>query len=99
MEKPFPYDEKSVSKLMKKDPIRAINKIITLLNSDLDLSELKETLSDWSNDKGVALSVIMQSLRLSLIGRLYGPDLFAVCAILGKDVSLKRVKDFKNYLS
>ena len=99
LEKPFPYDEKSVSKLMKKDPIRAINKIITLLNSDLDLSELKQALSDWSNDKGVALSVIMQSLRLSLIGRLYGPDLFAVCAILGKDVSLKRVKDFKNYLS
>jgi hypothetical protein len=40
----------------------------------------------------------MQSLRLCLIGDLTGPDVFAVCSVLGKGVILKRVKNFINHI-
>ena len=41
----------------------------------------------------------MQSLRLGLVGRLTGPDVFDVCTLLGKDVSLKRVQRLLKHLS
>ncbi len=41
----------------------------------------------------------MQTLRLAIIGQLSGPDLFKVCALLGKDVSLKRVQRLLKHLS
>ena len=41
----------------------------------------------------------MQSLRLSFVGRLTGPDVFDICTLLGKDVSLKRVQRLLKHLS
>ena len=40
----------------------------------------------------------MQSLRLSFVGRLTGPDVFDICTLLGKDVSL-RVQRLLKHLS
>jgi glutamyl-tRNA synthetase len=96
---PYPYDEKSLSKLKEKNPGSALNKIIELLERKKSAHSIKEELFVWAREKDVPLGVIMQSFRLSLVGRLTGPDLFDICALLGKDVSLRRVKDFLNHLN
>jgi len=96
---PYPYDEKSLSKLKEKNPVDALNKIIELLEKKEPGNSIKEELFTWAKEENVSLGIVMQSLRLSLVGRLTGPDLFEICALLGKNVSLKRVKDFFNHLN
>lgn len=96
---PYPYDEKSVAKLLAKNPVAALQKIMELLEKNKDGESIKTALFAWAKETNVPLGVVMQSLRLSLVGRLTGPDLFDVCALLGKDVSLKRVRDFLNHLN
>jgi len=42
---------------------------------------------------------LMQSFRLALVGKLSGPDIFEICAVLGKEVSLKRINDLIKHLN
>jgi glutamyl/glutaminyl-tRNA synthetase len=41
----------------------------------------------------------MQSLRLAIVGNLSGPDIFSVCGLLKKEVTLRRLKKLINYLN
>ncbi len=97
LDDPLEYDKKSVTKLMAKRPLKIMNYIINLLNSDIEIEDIKQALFDWGNDEKVPFGLIMQTLRLALIGQLSGPNLFSVCGLLGKDVSLKRVEKFKAF--
>ena len=45
------------------------------------------------------MGILMQSFRLALVGRLTGPDIFEVCSVLGKEVSLKRINDLIEHLN
>lgn len=96
---PYPYEEKNIVKLKKNDPIKILNKIIKLLETDLELKDFKQELLSWASQNNIHVSTIMQSLRLGFVGRLTGPDVFEICTLLGKDVSLKRVRDLKKHLS
>ena len=68
-----------------------------ILDSDIEIRDMKQSLFDWGNNEKISLSLIMQTLRLAIIGQLSGPDLFEICALIGKDVSLKRVQKFKTF--
>ena len=96
---PYPYDEKSVGKLQNKNPQFVLGQIAALLETQKEGESIKEPLFQWAKENEISLGVVMQSFRLSLVGQLTGPDLFAICTLLGKDVSLKRVQDFINHLS
>ena len=74
-----------------------MDQIIKLLNSDIEIGDMKQNLFDWGNNENIPFGLIMQTLRLALIGQLSGPDLFEICALIGKDVSLKRVQKFKAF--
>ena len=76
-----------------------LRQITTLLEAQKEGESIKEPLFHWAKENEVPLGVVMQSFRLSLVGTLSGPDLFAICSLLGKDVSLKRVQNFIDYLS
>ena len=99
LKNPYPYDEKSVAKLQNKNPLIVLRQITTLLEAQKEGKSIKEPLFHWAKENEVPLGVVMQSFRLSLVGTLSGPDLFAICSLLGKDVSLKRVQNFIDYLS
>lgn len=91
MQDPESYDEKIVQKLLSKgasDVMAAVSGIINDLN---DLSGLKEALIPWAKENEINTGVMMQSLRIALVGKLAGPDLFEICNILGKDVTLNRI--------
>ncbi len=97
--RPHPYDEKSLLKIRGEKTVTALKKIIALLEKNDSGKSIKEELFSWAKEKEIPLGIVMQSFRLSLVGRLTGPDLFEICALLGKNVSLKRVKDFLNHLN
>ena len=91
------YDEKSVIKLMDKGPLKIMDQIIKLLDSDIEIRDMKQSLFEGGKNEKIPFGLIMQTLRLAIIGQLSGPDLFQICALIGKDVSLKRVQKFKSF--
>ena len=96
---PYPYDEKSVAKIQNKNPLIVLKQIALLLENQKKGITIKNSLFQWAKDNDVPLGLVMQSFRLSLVGKLTGPDLFEICTLLGKNVSLKRVQNFIQYLS
>ncbi len=83
-------DEKIAQKILKKNPIPILEKSKVLLLQK-PFTDLKYALFDWAKSENVAIGSIMQTLRLSLVGNLSGPDLFSIMEILGKDVTLDRI--------
>ena len=88
---------KTTDKLNKHIESMALNKVnIEFLRKQMDkalqdIENLKDALMTWAKSNDVPVGFMMQSLRISLVGALSGPDLFEICNILGKDVILKRI--------
>ena len=94
-EDPKTYDEKVLEKIKKKNPEKIIDFVIELCEEEIDALEWKSLISKWNEEHHYSFGVIMQSLRLAIVGNLSGPDLFLICSLLGKDVTLGRLKKFK----
>ena len=97
LDDPQDYDKKNVKKLIDKDTVKIMDQIIKLLDSDIEIRDMKQSLFEWGKNERIPFGLIMQTLRLAIIGQLSGPDLFQICALIGKDVSLKRVRKFKTF--
>ena len=64
-----------------------------------DNSQLKESLLAWAKENSFPIGTLMQCFRLALVGKLTGPDLFEICNLLGKELSLKRIDDLIKYIN
>ena len=62
------------------------------------LYEIEENLNTLADNKKINYGIIMQLLRLSLVGKLSGPDIIKVSLILEKAVTLKRIINLKNHI-
>jgi glutamyl-tRNA synthetase len=89
--KRHPYDEKVMQKLKPKGPDIILEGVSKILNECNELKNLKNLLMLWTKENEINDGLMMQCFRFALIGKLTGPDLFGICNILGKDVSLDRV--------
>ena len=94
-EDPKTYDEKVLEKIKKKNPEKIIDFVIELCEEEIDALEWKSLISKWNEEHQYSFGIIMQSLRLAIVGNLSGPDLFLICSLLGKDVTLERLRKFK----
>ena len=91
MEDPQGYDEAIVQKLSSKGATEVLDQIHALVIKQTDLQALKETLMPWAKENEINTGLMMQSLRIALVGKLAGPDVFQICSILGKVVTLNRI--------
>ena len=91
MREPQNYDEKIVQKLLSKGALEVMEGLLDIVKEVSELSDLKEALMPWAKKHGINTGVMMQSLRVALVGKLAGPDIFEICSILGKDVTLNRI--------
>ncbi len=98
LKEPKSFDDKVIAKLKKKTPMLILDTIYSIIKENQEGHNIKGDLFKWAKVNEIPLSLVMQSFRLSVIGKLTGPDLFAVCSVLGKDVTLKRVSNFINHL-
>ena len=96
---PISYDKKVIKKIQDRKPKKVLNFIIQMLEKNIPASNWKKQLQSWGEKEELPFSVIMQSLRLAIVGNLSGPDILVVCGLLEKEVILKRLKKLINYLN
>ena len=96
---PTTYDEKIIKKIENSRPEKTLNFFIELIKKDIPAANWKQKLQTWNEKVNIPFGVIMQSLRLAIVGSLSGPDIFSVCGLLEKEVTLRRLKKLIIYLN
>ena len=90
---PVEYDEKAVRKQWKEETPQILSAVMNSIENAYDAQA--ETLSAgiklWANKNNIKLGMIMAPLRIALVGALKGPDVFAICSVLGKAECVKRI--------
>ena len=95
---PSTFDEKVIKKLQSKNDVKDVLEHIEVVIVKNGLYEIEENLNTLADNKKINYGIIMQLLRLSLVGKLSGPDIIKVSLILEKAVTLKRIINLKNHI-
>ena len=94
IEDPKTYDEKSMKRISKFN-IKGIGAyLISMVEEDLE--NLKENISSKANELDLKMGNFLQVLRVAVVGSLSGPDLIPLIKLVGKDVTLRRLKRLMN---
>ena len=91
---PTEYDVQTIKKRWKEDTSEKLLAIAELFETveNWKAEQIKETFSDFMNTKEWGFGIVMNPLRLCLVGGNVGPDLFVICEILGKNETVERIK-------
>jgi glutamyl-tRNA synthetase len=94
-EAPQKYDEKASRKNWKMGTTELMNELIEIISNIQDFSSenIEKIIKEWITTKEVGFGKVMQPLRLSLVGALQGPHLFDIIEIIGKEETIKRLKN------
>ncbi len=92
---PETYDEKAVKKFWKGENPARISRLHGVLNGiiedDFTAGRIEPLVHDWIVTNEFPMGQVMNSFRLALVGASMGPDLFAICELLGKEETLRRL--------
>jgi len=97
---PQNYDEKSIKKALKGNALEVLQNFKTKLEAADELhlpSDYHHIMELVINEMEVGFGKIGQPLRVALLGKLGGPSLDVVMAVIGKDETLKRVENLLNF--
>mgnify|MGYP001158782870 FL=1 len=97
LEDPSEYDSKVLSKIQKNDPKKIVAQFCKMAKENVSIRDWKSKIHKWNEKEKLPFGVIMQSLRLAIVGNLIGPDIFDVCEILGNQVTLRRLEKFYHH--
>ncbi len=93
-QRPAAYDEGVVKKRWKADTGELIlclaERLVAL--PDFTQSSLEEEIKRFLEEKGVGMGVVMNALRLAMVGSGMGPHLLDIVVLLGKEEFISRVK-------
>ncbi len=91
---PIAYDEKAANKCWHEETDKVMEAVMMILKetSPFVQEHLSDKVKSWITDAGIGFGRVMQPLRLSLVGEMKGPDVFAIMEILGKEETIKRIK-------
>lgn len=91
---PTSYDEKASKKGWKEDTGALMEKVVAVIEgvSTFDAPTLQDTVKGWITDNELGFGKVMQPLRLSLVGAMQGPDVFAIAVTIGKEETIARIK-------
>ena len=94
-ESPLEYDAKNVKKNWKETTPGLMQELISVIQSIQDFSSenTEKEIKEWISSKEIGFGKIMQPLRLSLVGKLAGPHLFDIIAMIGKVETIKRIEN------
>jgi glutamyl-tRNA synthetase len=94
LETPTVYDEKAVKKAFKEDSIEVLNAFGAKLTKAEELHlpiDYHLVMEEVVNEMGIGFGKIGQPLRIALLGKLSGPGLDSVMAIIGKNETMLRI--------
>ncbi|MGQ1891811.1 glutamate--tRNA ligase [Thermophagus sp. OGC60D27] len=92
---PQDYDPKVAKKRWKGEIpafLQTLAEMFDNYDGSWDAALLKEKVSQLIQEKQINFGGVMNSLRLALVGGSFGPDLFTIIEILGKEEVTKRIK-------
>ena len=95
---PTEYDEKPLRKIKDRLPTSFFDWCEAHL-PNTDVANLKAALQTWCEAEGCGFGVVMQGLRLALVGSLTGPDVMAIIALVGTEELLKRIRTLKEVIN
>ena len=95
---PQTFDETVVNKIQKHNPKKILDQFTNLVKNKIPMNEWKFRIQDWSEREQLPFKIIMQTLRLAIVGNLSGPNIFEVCEVLGNEITLVRLKKLYNHL-
>ena len=91
---PTEYDEKTAKKRWKEDSAQQLTELISVLEGidDFSLENQEQIVHTWIEQKEYKLGNIMNAWRLTLVGEGKGPGMFDISAFLGKEETIRRMK-------
>lgn len=98
---PKAYDETAVNKCWKEETDKVMQAVVIILKKETTFTQEKLSIEvkKWITDAGIGFGRVMQPLRLSLVGEMKGPDVFAIMEILGKEEVIQRLENAIKSLS
>ncbi len=95
-EAPETYDEKMVSKGWKEGTgeklIEGVKVIQGIVDEEFKADVLEEKIKQWIADNEWGMGLIMNPLRMALVGAPKGPGVFDIMEALGKEETIKRIQ-------
>jgi len=91
---PTYYDQKAVEKAFKGEAIEVLNAFGAKVSASTELhlpSDYHHLMQEVVDEMGIGFGKIGQPLRVALLGKMSGPGLDSVMAIIGKDETLLRI--------
>ena len=92
---PTEYDEKSLKKRWKEDSPRHMTELLEVLENapSWDAETLDGIVMPWIEAHEYGVGIVMNAFRICLVGAARGPHIWDITNILGKEETIKRVKD------
>ena len=99
LKEPESYDEKALKKATKGDYRKILEDFLSRIQEgEYHLPvDFHEAIEEVVKANDIGFGKIGQPLRVALTGKLGGPDLADIMAVIGKDEVVKRVKRFLDY--
>ena len=91
---PKTYDEKASKKAFKDGTKELMADLVSVINSieDFSVETLQTQIKSWIANNEIGFGKVMMPLRLALVGKLKGPEVFDIMYMIGKAESIKRIK-------
>jgi glutamyl-tRNA synthetase len=95
---PDDYDSNALKKFWKDDTPDIIVKISELLQkaSPFTSSAIENIVKEYTENAGIGFGKVMNPLRILIVGSNFGPHLFDVMELLGREEVLKRIENGLN---
>ncbi len=93
-EAPTSYDEVTVKKRWKENSAQTMRDVAEVIRNieDFNLANIDATLNNWIEVNGLGMGLVMNSLRLMLVGAGKGPHIGEIIEMLGKEEVLRRIE-------
>lgn len=90
---PSEYDPKAL-KNWKDDTAEVMQQVVQVIDriNSFEATTLEKEVKDWINEQEIGMGKVMQPLRVCIVGALKGPDLFQIIELIGKEETIKRIK-------
>ena len=100
-EAPSSYDEKSIRKLWTTENRELMGGLVKIIESieNYTSSSIERAIKKWIEVKRINYGKIMQLLRLAIVGKMKGPQVFDIMQLINKEETQKRIKNLMYRLS
>ncbi|MBL1232672.1 MAG: glutamate--tRNA ligase [Flavobacteriales bacterium] len=90
---PTNYDEQTINKKWKAETPEIIKELRTVLENivDFNAANIEIAFKSFIEEKGLGFGAVLPNFRVLVTGMGMGPSMFEICALLGKEETLRRI--------